>query len=382
MTINFEQLEAQMKEAASTSPPLMRAAYSDRTAWLMACLLELAYQRFEGTGQPLLDLATELAELADAKKIAEVLKSAVSVLESPSASSSEKLASVLACAEFSLVDEPINIASTDTQCYVAIHKPDGKITRGMAVLVFRGTTDVHDWITNLEAEQIDVARTFDGRRHVLGRLHKGFHDAYMSAEQEVDARLQKIPEDMPLYITGHSLGGALAAVATWYQRSDRLAACYTFGGPRVGTPALRRHFRTPIYRIINVMDPVPAVPPGGAVMGIVLSVLQFASTLLPKFMMVDWVLEKVSDMQNYRHYGDSRYLTDAAPGTDGLYPGLDILSDIGPLSRFISYAKALLKGGTTQGTMIVHYHDIWRYRDKLRAYALTNKPLPPHDRTT
>jgi hypothetical protein len=46
--------------------PVKRAAYSDRTAWMMAILAELAYLPFdEESKQQILDLAAELAKLTD-----------------------------------------------------------------------------------------------------------------------------------------------------------------------------------------------------------------------------------------------------------------------------------------------------------------------------
>lgn len=46
-------------------PPTSRAAYSDRTAWLMAEMSRLAYYKFEGSVD-LADIAKALAEEASA----------------------------------------------------------------------------------------------------------------------------------------------------------------------------------------------------------------------------------------------------------------------------------------------------------------------------
>lgn len=382
MTIDFPELEAQLRDVSSIVPPFKRAAYSDRTAWLMACLCELAYQKFEGDGQSILNLAQEIAALTNTTKIAEILKEARQILNRENTPSSEKLSAVLACAEFTLVGEPITIPETDTQCFVATRNPDGKTLPAIGVLVFRGTTNLRDWVTNIRATQTELTRTVDGRRQILGRLHTGFNEAYLSAHDEINARLKDLPGDMPIYITGHSLGGALATVATWYQKSHRLAACYTFGAPRVGTPSLRKYFRTPIYRVVNVMDPVPNVPPAGWFMSSLKVVLRGLSRVIPGGFIMDKLVNTVINMQKYRHYGDSRYLTDAAPGSDGLYPGLNVLPTMGPIGRLARYIGALRKGKTTQRANIVAYHDIWRYRDKLRAFAKVNAPtehIPDRD---
>ncbi len=39
-----------------------------------------------------------------------------------------------------------------------------------------------------------------------------------------------------------------------------LAACYTFGAPRVGDKGFASSLRIPVYRLVNPLDPVPLVP--------------------------------------------------------------------------------------------------------------------------
>ena len=66
---------------AKMNVPVKRAAYSDRTAWTMAILAELAYSPFdEESNDHILELAAELAKLADKDKIAERLTALQKVL--------------------------------------------------------------------------------------------------------------------------------------------------------------------------------------------------------------------------------------------------------------------------------------------------------------
>ena len=44
--VNSKEDSRQIKDLLSKSLPSYRQAYSDRTAWLMACLSELAYVKF------------------------------------------------------------------------------------------------------------------------------------------------------------------------------------------------------------------------------------------------------------------------------------------------------------------------------------------------
>ncbi len=368
MTIGSDQ---DFKTLGTMKVPVKRAAYSDRTAWIMAILAELAYTPFdEESNQLILDLAEELAKLTDQQKIADKLsglqKTLAGLNPAPAneADRNKALKAALAVGGFQLAGGKVlhNVA-TDTQGFVACRR-DTKGT-GMAVICFRGTKQVRDWMTNLKIKPVEIR---DPRRPgaILGTMHEGFHDAYMSVHKDIEARLEGY-EDLPLYITGHSLGGALAVVGTWYQSSDRLAACYTFGAPRVGNETLIDRFKTPIYRIVNGPDPVPFVPPSATAMDFLKGLTRFLGVVLPLWGWADWVAKRLIRMQRFRHYGYMRYLTVAEPGTDGDYPDLRVefaLSSLRRLGRFFQLWTA------GEAKRIDKYHNMARYRDKLRAYAV------------
>jgi len=65
---------------------------------------------------------------------------------------------------------------------------------------------------------------------------------------------------VPIYITGHSLGGALAQIAAAVLGSDQVGACYTYGSPRVGNSYFDLWVKVPSYRVLNYADIVPQVP--------------------------------------------------------------------------------------------------------------------------
>src|SRR6516162_5958527 len=58
----------------------------------------------------------------------------------------------------------------------------------------------------------------------------------------------------------HSLGGALAQIAGAVLGSDQVAACYTYGSPRVGNFYFDPWVKVPSYRVMNYADIVPQVP--------------------------------------------------------------------------------------------------------------------------
>lgn len=368
MSIETDRDFAKLNEMAV---PVKRAAYSDRAAWIMALLAELAYMPLdEESDQQLMSLAGELAKLTDQEQIverlAELRKTLAGLNPPPSGEdvSNRKLTAALKAGGFELAGgRPLHDAVTDTQGFIACRPRDAQGI-GMAVICFRGTKQIKDWITNVKMDKAPITDPTTNVR--IGNMHKGFHDAYRSVHDDIAARLQGY-EDLPLYITGHSLGGALAVVATWYQSSARLAACYTFGAPRVGDQDLIDRFKTPIYRVVNGPDPVPFVPPSGAAIDIVKALLRIVGSILPFLDAVEWLTDRLVRVQKFRHYGYMRYLSVAEPGPNGDFPGLRLefsLSTLQRLGRFIGLHSQ------NKAKRIDKYHNMELYRQKLRAHAL------------
>ena len=108
----------------------------------------------------------------------------------------------------------------------------------MAVVSFRGTKQIRDWMTNLAIQPVPIKDPRTGA--IIGNMHKGFHDAYMSVHADILDRLEG-HEDLPLYITGHSLGGAIAVAATWFPKLTAARCllyvrCTSRGRPRLNRP--------------------------------------------------------------------------------------------------------------------------------------------------
>jgi len=121
-------------------------------------------------------------------------------------------------------------------------------------LVFRGTEDLEDWLRNAEVLLV----SWDGP----GKVHAGFLRALNEVWDELNPALQEI--DGPMFYTGHSLGAAIAVLASArVEATHRPLAVYTFGGPRCGNDLFARDhpLRDRIYRIVNNRDIVPRVPP-------------------------------------------------------------------------------------------------------------------------
>lgn len=117
-----------------------------------------------------------------------------------------------------------------------------------AVLVFRGTNDLRDWYTNL--------RVATESWPAGGAVHTGFAAALRQVWPQVCDALTSL--SLPTFVTGHSLGGALATLAA--TRAE-FAAAYSFGAPRVGDAAFWQSLRCPMHRVVNDRDVVPTLPP-------------------------------------------------------------------------------------------------------------------------
>ena len=126
-----------------------------------------------------------------------------------------------------------------------------KQDRGVTILIFRGTDNVKNIWTD-----IDARPTKDDS---LGGayLHRGFKDAATWIFEDIkrDYKLEKT-----VYLTGHSLGGAVAQIiGLWLHNAGYHVQIYTFGSPKVSTTFFGNR---PIhYRVLVRNDPVPFVPP-------------------------------------------------------------------------------------------------------------------------
>lgn len=122
------------------------------------------------------------------------------------------------------------------------------------VLCFRGTEP--DEFSDIKA---DLNAWPDEAYNGHGLVHNGFQEEVNKVWDEVTKRIENNRADRDLFITGHSLGGAMATIAA-SRLGDQVTALYTYGSPRVGTSKFVKSFKTPHYRHVNNNDIVPKVP--------------------------------------------------------------------------------------------------------------------------
>ncbi|WP_270406219.1 lipase family protein [Paenibacillus timonensis] len=129
------------------------------------------------------------------------------------------------------------------------------------VIAFRGSSSASNWVADAIATQQKFKWAKDA-----GHTHRGFTGIYASSRRQIHSALRRLPEDKTLYITGHSLGAALATLCAMdiAANSNRVPILFTFGSPRVGDPDFVHAFAQQVpnsYRIHNEFDAVTHVPP-------------------------------------------------------------------------------------------------------------------------
>ena len=125
-----------------------------------------------------------------------------------------------------------------------------KQDRGVSILIFRGTDNAKNIGTD-----IVVRPAHDKSLDVY--FHKGFKDAATWIFEDIN---DKYELEKTVYLTGHSLGGAIAQIiGLWLNNAGYNVQIYTFGSPKVSTTFFGNR---PIhYRVLVRNDPVPFVPP-------------------------------------------------------------------------------------------------------------------------
>ena len=132
--------------------------------------------------------------------------------------------------------------------------------KGNATIVaFAGTDPLHlmNWVSDFSLGRAKAS------------VHAGFEDAAKAVWDDVRPALAEArASNAPIFITGHSLGAAIAVITADFAH-DQLgladAQVYLYGCPRVGrddfVARYDRSFGNRTYRLVHGADVVPTVPP-------------------------------------------------------------------------------------------------------------------------
>lgn len=130
----------------------------------------------------------------------------------------------------------------------------------MAVIAFRGTDSEQDWLTDAYVVQENYPYLKDA-----GKTHKGFLGMYSSCRPQLINAINTLPPNISLYITGHSLGGALAVLCALdiAANTNLRPFMVNFGAPRVGCPSFAAAYNARVpnsIRVVNIFDAIPHLP--------------------------------------------------------------------------------------------------------------------------
>ena len=232
-----------------------------------------------------------------------------------------------------------------TQAFIANRHEDE-----VSVLSFRGT-EID------KSSDIDSNIKLSMKDSTSGKTHEGFQASFNDVRDKIEKSLKKIC-GYKLYITGHSLGGALALIATSNLDYDKIFACYTFGCPMVGDQVFSNSIKYPVYRVVNAYDIVPKLP-------------------LPKYLvsLIVWFLKKTGDaflfsetlskliytsIGGYVHHGELIYLT-SCKNTD--YSDAMLIKNLKNVCVFYILLKNIRSFGR-----LIDDHDIKKYCLKLNNF--------------
>lgn len=271
--------------------PSYRQAYSDRTAWLMACLSELAYIKFN----PLFPsneqkdyFLENISKLVNKNSKSSLLK-LINLVGYDHQKEKAQLEAELGLLRMKLLD---TFDNNGTQAILLTND-------SLIFLAFRGTeaSSITDIKSDAKANSIPCESG--------GNIHAGFKQAFDQVALDIQNRINEDEfQNRPLLIAGHSLGGALATIAAKkLSHKGGIAACYTFGSPRVGDDEWITHIKTPVYRLVNAADCVTMLPPGTET----ISVISWISQFIPRSLLM-------SKFGGYVHGGNMRYLTNCPCG--------------------------------------------------------------------
>ncbi|MGE5625592.1 MAG: lipase family protein [Bacillota bacterium] len=137
-----------------------------------------------------------------------------------------------------------------------------------AIVAFRGTQDLADWVTDIDAFQVPLPPAWRGQIPSGDgiRVHLGFLLLSLQLHKQVLAALDRVDKKAPVYVTGHSLGGALSVLTSLMLKLHGFedVRMYSFAGPRAGNREFAAAYNGLVpasYRVVNLCDVVPEVPP-------------------------------------------------------------------------------------------------------------------------
>lgn len=169
--------------------------------------------------------------------------------------------------------EKFNCEACEKEILIGVYDPESDAStqvvitgnRDVITAGFRGTMKtVQQWLSNFDTKYV---------KWDVGRVHEGFYKRF---DEVVDYSVKKLYEarkkfpEADIYLTGHSMGGAIATLVASYVKAKESKTIhpdmvYTFGSPRVGDKKFATYVNSQygetILRVMNEWDMIPDLPP-------------------------------------------------------------------------------------------------------------------------
>ncbi len=163
------------------------------------------------------------------------------------------------------------ISVNNTQAYVGVDNQS-------IVIAFRGSESLftldgfRDWLLTNARNFLILPEGLIGTDFAAAGVGARFHSGFMKALSDIwEPLFERIDREFssnerPIWVTGHSLGGAIALLCGWrlHQHFINVHQICTFGAPMIGNDAaaaaFHREFPEKVYRYVDIGDIVPRLP--------------------------------------------------------------------------------------------------------------------------
>ncbi len=195
-------------------------------------------------------------------------------------------------------------------------------------MVFRGTNELADWLDNINAFST---------KELFGEFHRGFWNSVEDVWKPINDKLLDLQQQRkrPLFIAGHSLGGAMATIAAakLVHNDKPFTSAYTFGQPRALTRQTAHIFnmecKPRFFRFHNNNDIVTRAP---------------------------------ARLMGYSHIGSYLYISEEG----------DIHPEPGFWLRFVDHFDGALEALKEKGIDAVEDHDMGKYLAAVEKWGVKN----------